>query len=209
MIKLLLERFEALSGREKFITVTALAVVLWGVGNSLIIQPNLETQKQIQQQVSNLEIQIEANRQAATQIERRGKIDPDQKNRDRLQSIGDKLADLQNQINKGSKQFVPPERMAMTLHTILKQHQLNLLKLETLPVTSLTDSENQSSIYRHGLTITFSGNYFAVLNYLKSLEAQPWHFYWESLLYKVTEYPVAEVTITIHTLSFEEDWLSV
>ena len=47
------------------------------------------------------------------------------------------------------------------------------------------------------------------VNYLKSLESLPWRFSWDSVDYQVKQYPVAETTLRLYTLSFEENWLGL
>ncbi len=56
-------------------------------------------------------------------------------------------------------------------------------------------------VYRYPLAITFSGDYFDTLSYLKKLESMPWRPVWELLEYEVTDYPQAKVTLQIYTLS--------
>jgi MSHA biogenesis protein MshJ len=59
------------------------------------------------------------------------------------------------------------------------------------------------------MVITLQGDYFSTLNYLKSLETLPWRIHWDSIAYRVTEYPLAETRIQVYTLSFDEDLLGV
>jgi MSHA biogenesis protein MshJ len=102
--------------------------------------------------------------------------------------------------------------MAVALSDILnRNNQLTLIKLDTLPITTLLKSKQPqlNPIYKHGLTITFSGSYLDTFNYLKALESMPWHFIWESIDYQVKDYPIAETTLRVHTLSFKESWLGV
>ena len=46
-------------------------------------------------------------------------------------------------------------------------------------------------------------------NFLKKIEQKSWHIEWGQLTYKVIEYPKAQVTITIYTLSDDEGWIGV
>jgi MSHA biogenesis protein MshJ len=64
-------------------------------------------------------------------------------------------------------------------------------------------------IYRHPLRLEFEGAYFDVLAYLAELERGPWEFGWRQLNYQVREYPVAEVTLEIETLSREKSSIGV
>jgi MSHA biogenesis protein MshJ len=108
--------------------------------------------------------------------------------------------------------LVPPQLMSVALSDILNQNNhLTLIKLDTLPVTTLLESKTSQAnpIYKHGLAITFAGSYLDTLNYLKALESLPWHFIWESIDFQVKNYPIAETTIKVYTLSFKEIWLGV
>ena len=66
-----------------------------------------------------------------------------------------------------------------------------------------------SGVYKHGVVLHLRGDYFRVLNLIKSLENLSWKFYWESLDYKVVDYPDAEIELRVFTLSSEEGLLGV
>lgn len=211
MTNALLEKFNNLTAREKNIFFATLLVVVWSAWDSYVYQPIITKQDQLTSELSTLKIQLSAQLQAATQIEAIGKIDPNQANKKKLTEVKSHLQKLKQQLDIGDKKFVPADLMAGVLHDMLKQNTgLNLVNLETLPVTTLSESSQQQSwVYRHGLSITLSGNYFNTLNYLKSLESLPWRFNWDTIDYQVIEYPVAETTLNVYTLSFEENWLGL
>lgn len=64
-------------------------------------------------------------------------------------------------------------------------------------------------IYKHGVVLEFQGDYLSTVKYLQSLEALPWKFYWDGMAYKVQEYPKAQVTVNVFTLSLEKGWIGV
>jgi MSHA biogenesis protein MshJ len=112
---------------------------------------------------------------------------------------------LRTQTQALNNTFVPPALMANALSHLLKQNnQLTLIKLETLPV-----KPQPPLVYQHGLVLHFSGNYSDTLAYLTALEAMPWNFVWDSIDYRVKDYPIAEITLRVHTLSLEKSWLDV
>jgi len=211
MTNALLERFNGLTAREKTIFFSTLLIVVWGAWDAYIYQPIKTKQEQLTNELNTTNIQLSAQQQAATQIEALGKIDPDQANKHKLTEVKLELQKLKQQLDIGDKKFVPAGLMAEVLRNMLKQNTgLKLIRLETLPVTTLSESSQQQSwVYRHGLSITLSGNYFNTLNYLKSLESLPWRFNWDSIDYQVMEYTVAKTTINVYTLSFEENWLGL
>ena len=205
-----IERFESLTSREKIMVAAAFAAILWGGLNKLIIQPNLIRQNQLTQELASLQSQLSSTQQAEDHLLNNSQVDPNQLNRENLNDFKIRFEQQLNKIKIGNKRFVSPQLMAKALRDVLLQnYQLKLVKLDTLPASPLTGTAQSYAVYQHGLAITFSGRYFDTLEYLQSLEALPWRFYWDSIAYKVKEYPDAEITIKVYTLSFEKDWLSV
>ncbi len=207
----LLERFNQLSLREKTMVLATLIVVLWGILDTLIYQPLSTEKKQLSSELSTIQAQVSTQQQMAAEIESIGKINPNALNSQQLQAMKAEIKQLKQKVSEGDKQFVPAHLMTEVLGNILKQNSgLELVKLETLAVSTLSESDKDNNwVYRHGLSYTFSGNYFNTLNYLKALEALPWRFNWDSINYQVKEYPIAEVTLRVYTLSFEENWLGL
>jgi len=211
MKETLIARFELLSLREKLFVGIALLAALWMGIEKLYLQPIWQHQKQLHGEISQLDNQIKELVAAKIQIEAQGKNNPNQKNTQALNEVRAHLKRLKQKINLGTKQFVSSDSMSLVLAELLKQsHGLHVVHLEKLPVKSLSsDSPDQSWVFLHGISLTLTGNYQNTLHYLQAIEASPWRFLWHSIGYKVQEYPSAEITIEIYTLSFQEHWLRV
>jgi MSHA biogenesis protein MshJ len=211
MLNNLQEKFAALTQREKVIVVAAVLIGLWVGWDNFFYQPIQKKQQALQQKLSSLTQQITALQLAAIKLEGSSQIDPNLNNKLKLDQLKAEHSRLKELMMR-DKRLVPPQLMAVALSDILSQNdKLTLIKLDTLPVTTLLESKQPQSnpIYKHGLTITFSGSYLDTLNYLKALESLPWHFVWESIDYQVIDFPTAETTIRVYTLSFKESWLGV
>ena len=211
MLNNLQEKFEALTKREQIIIVGAVLVGFWVAWDSFFYQPVQKKQLALQQQLTGLKQQITDQQLIAIKLENSSHTDPNLDNRNKLNTLKAEYNRLQ-ELMMHDKSLVPQQLMAVALSDILSQNnQLTLIKLDTLPVTTLLESKQAQSnpVYKHGLTITFSGSYLNTLNYLKALESLPWHFVWESITYQVKDYPTAETTIRVYTLSFKESWLGV
>lgn len=211
MLNNLQEKFAALTQREKVIVVAAVLIGLWVGWDNFFYQPIQKKQQALQQKLSSLTQQISALQLAAIKLEGSSQIDPNLNNKLKLDQLKAEHSRLKELMMR-DKRLVPPQLMAVALSDILTQNnKLTLIKLDTLPVTTLLESKQPQSnpIYKHGLTITFSGSYLDTLNYLTALESLPWHFVWESIDYQVIDFPAAETTIRVYTLSFKESWLGV
>lgn len=120
---------------------------------------------------------------------------------------------------------MPPEKMIEVIGNILEeQHDLTLIEIKNLTEepkkevastaaestgTASTTAADHLSLYKHKIYIKFSGEYFAVLTYLQSLERLKWCLTWDELNYKVLAYPIAEVTLVVHTMSDKAGFLYV
>jgi MSHA biogenesis protein MshJ len=205
------EKFEALTKREQIIVIVAVLIGLWAGWDNFFYQPIKKKQQALQQKLTSLKQQITDQQLIAIQLENSPHTDPNLNNKLKLAELKAEHNRLQ-ELMMLDKSLVPPQLMAAALSDILTQNkQLTLIKLDTLPVTTMVEIKQPQAnpIYKHGLTITFSGSYRDTLNYLKALESLPWHFIWESIDYRVKNYPAAEATIRVYTLSFKDVWLGV
>ena len=64
-------------------------------------------------------------------------------------------------------------------------------------------------LFRHGVEMKLEGTYAEVLNWLRLLEEAPQKVLWGDVRYVVIEYPRAQVTLTVFTLSLDRSWLAI
>lgn len=210
MIKTLQTRFNSLTDREQLIFLVTFLILLWSAWDNLVYQSITDKTKQYATELKTLDNRLSAYQQTIIEIEILGKLDPNLSNKTKLQQLNARLEKLKSQLGKGEKKFVSAHKMASLLTDMLNQNNgLKLIALETLPATTLSKSDQQSWVYRHGLSLTLQGSFMDTVDYLKSLESLPWRFSWDSVDYQVKQYPVAETTLRLYTLSFEENWLGL
>jgi len=232
MIKAYWEKFtgtvDSLSLRERALIFTAAAFLLIFLVNTLLLDPLLARQKEmsaqvVQQQEKTKEIdaQIKALLQAK-------KINENSPQRQRLNQAKQQLAAGDEYIQGRTDRLVPPERMGALLEQMLnKNGRLQLVKLDTLPVKPLMEESEgikdgglanivplfpddaAKHIFKHGVQITVRGSYADMLDYLVALEHLPSQMFWGMAQLNVIKYPVAELTLTVYTLSLDKTWLRV
>jgi MSHA biogenesis protein MshJ len=66
-----------------------------------------------------------------------------------------------------------------------------------LPVSSPED--NLPAIYRHGLLMELRGDYLALLDYLRTVEAMPWGLFWEALEVRAQDSGPSRFVIRVFT----------
>jgi len=226
------DKIDDLSLRERALIFAATAFMLVSLVNALLLDPPLEQQKilsgQIVQQQEKMK-EIQAQIEALLQAKRSDESSPI---RQRLKQLQQEIAQGETYIKERQDHLVPAEKMPDLLEQVLRRDdRLQLVKLQTLPVTLLIekdanvgkdagkkegDQANASptaadgkQIFKHGVQITVRGNYLDKLNYLDALEHMPSQMFWGMAQMKVIQYPVAELTLTVYTLSLDKTWLLI
>ncbi|MEM6998854.1 MAG: hypothetical protein AAF419_03330 [Pseudomonadota bacterium] len=222
------EKIDGLSVRERGLIFLGLLFVLYSIWDAVLIAPLDNEQKTINAALNSKGAErfvLVQKIQGLSQPQ----VDPNEENREKLKSLRSRLVNVQADLESSTTNLVSPQDMPKILETVLhKTAGLSLdglnstgaapliAKEESLPATeSVSETEtkitpkNIDNAYRHGFRIQFTGDYFSTVSYLKSLEELEWGFYWENMEYEVSEYPEANVSIEIFTLSLKPEWIGV
>lgn len=120
------------------------------------------------------------------------------------------LNNKENTLVSNSTELLSSHQTSKVLYDLLiNNNKLNLLQLKNTPPKEVLLPKSNLKVFEHGVMIKFSGDYFSTMNYLQAIEKLPWKIFWDKLEYKVTQYPTAEITLYIHTVSIEDNWIHV
>jgi len=224
-------KIDSLSLRERVLIFSAAAFLLVALINGVMLDPLFGQQKRMsdqlvqqQEKIKEIHAQIEALLQAK-------KSEESSPQRQRLKQLRQRLAEGEAYVRGRKDRLVQADRIAGLLEQVLSRNgRLQLVKLQTLPVTPLVeeaDSKNAGrtdvadgrtdagpeaagkQIFKHGVRITVRGSYPDMLEYLVALERLPSRMFWGMAQMTVVKYPVAELTLTVYTLSLDKTWLRV
>jgi MSHA biogenesis protein MshJ len=162
------------------------------------------------------------------QIDAMAKAKKDAENSPLIQQVNQlkqQLAEGETYLNDRRDKLVPQEKMAKLLELVLNRNgHLQLIALQTLPVSPLIEAENikpgevpveaktavqERQIFKHGVQITVRGSYADLTEYLSSLEHLPARMFWGMAKMNVVQYPTVELTLTLYTLSMDKVWMQV
>jgi len=217
------ERLEALSERERGMALLVVIVLLYTMLDALLLTPLLAEQKALLVKEQQANQQLEMVSLALIAMAERQIQDPDRETRVRIDAAKAEIGHIDTALFEFSKQLIPPREMTHMLERVLKDEKgLKLISAESMRPTALMTGQpgkeesaegvvqsTMGGIYRHGLRLEIEGGYMQTLAYLRKLEQMPWKIYWDSVEYKVNRYPVARATITVNTLSFNENWIGM
>ena len=221
-------RMDALSLRERGMVFGATIAVLAFAGNTFVLAPQDAKQAALRTQIEQQQAAIAAIDGEITARVEGSRIDPDAQSRARLNTMQQEMGQLGSELLALEHGLVPPERMGPLVEGILRANgRLKLVSMRTLPAeplaapgtvlaapvaaagTAPAAGGDVPLLYRHGVEVTVRGNYLDMVDYMSALDAMPTRMFWGRARLDVETYPGARLTLTLHTLSLDRQWMKL
>lgn len=224
-------RMDALSLRERGMVFGATVAVLAFAGHTFVLAPQDAKQAALRTQIDQQQAAIAAIDGEITARVEGSRIDPDAQSRARLNTMQQEMGQLGSQLLALEHGLVPPERMGPLVDGILRANgRLKLVSMRTLPAEPLAAPDTTPAaaaapaasagaapaaasdvplLYRHGVEVTVRGNYLDMVDYMSALDAMPTRMFWGRARLDVETYPGARLTLTLHTLSLDRQWMKL
>lgn len=201
---------QQLPGRLGLLLVAALCLVLlldvaWLRSAGQQLGQLTETARITEARAADLAEALEA-------LDREVADDPDAGVRELVESRRGEIALIDEALREQAMELLDAGEMKQVLREIIAGvTRLRLVSLHSLPVEALllAESDGVPTLFRHGLNLELEGDYLALLEALKLLEAAPWRLYWSAVEVAVQEDGRRRFRLQLHTLSLREEWLRV
>lgn len=227
-LRLLLAKIDALDQRSRLLVTAAALAVIGLLGSRLLVAPLAAKATQLEVEIANARSDIakaDADLQHLADAKKRQNwefslIDPNAQTRERIESLKKEIASLNERMGSDIGSLIKPTEMVSVLKEVLaRETNLRLMRLESLEsdaVVAPPDTGNEKppsggepALYRHGFVLELEGDYLGSLNYLRTLEALPWRLLWDSVTLESAGYPLARMTLKVHTLSLQGHWMEL
>lgn len=217
-----------LSLRERILVLLVACSVIYVIWDTLLLskfEQQYQQQLSQQQQLGNQQQEIDT---AIIQTSKKIALSNDETDniKQEIDQTNQQIQQNEQQLAAVLNKLVPPTKITELLRSLLLDtHNLQLLSISNEPVKTITfnDSDNQNDnnqqteentqpialLYEHTTTIKLAGGYQQLYQYLIALENSEWVLFWDQLQYNVTEYPYAEITIRVHTISTDQHWIGL
>lgn len=214
----LAERIDALSLRERVLSLLAALAVIAALWNVALMDPLAAEQERKRERMSDLRSEIDSLNDQARKIVERGSRNPDRRLRRAISALQDEIAGLDERLSDITTGLIDPRDMPRVLEQVLtRETGLELIRLQKRGSEPLLEPREAGTsatgpgaqIYRHELELVFRGRYLQTLSYLRALDELPWRFFWRRLELDVVDWPTARVRIVVFTLGLEEGWIGV
>ncbi len=211
--------FDARASRERLVLLLGAGLGVYAVFTLVFLNPLLAKREELAASMAAVEHDLTSLQERARGVATQAAKGPQATFPARTGALKEELARLQAKLDLERAGLVPPQEARRVLEDLLAAEQeLQLVRLETLaprPLQEMADDETDARrpddpiLYRHDLRLEATGDYFATLRYLRSLEAQNSGLLLEGFDYRVEEHPRARIVLELYTLSFEKAWIGV
>lgn len=212
-LKTVLERYAALTLRERALISASLIAVVWLVWDWTLHRSIDRRMTAARSEVASLRERIVSEVAVAAQLQKSIEDDPNRKLAEEEHVLKERVAGLDMQLESLVGGFVEPSMMPVLLEDVVTHHNgVTLTRVANLPVEPVRQQEGGEivpGLYRHAMRLELHGGYFPIRDYLQELEDAPWRFSWRSLTYHVERFPDATVVLDLETMSREKNWLGV
>lgn len=205
----------ARSQRERVLLLVTGVVLIWSFMFNLYITPYSNKVADSNEELANLEQQFEGTHHELLLLQERVKKQNPIESSAEFQQLNAILLEHNKQLDTYRNKLISPEKVPFLLESMLKDFSgLTLINIETLaPTKLLKESEENNdkspSIYRQAIKMSFTGEYQDLLHYVKIIESLPYPLWWEALEFKITQFPQAQIVLTVYTLSEHVNWIGV
>ncbi len=204
--------FERRPSRERLVLAMSALVAVVFLFETLWWAPQREQLQQARAEIESLEEQKSVLSGELSALEQRESLDPDAALRQQLDVVEQKIAGLDEALQNRTLQILTPEQMPGVLRDLIDTTgRLRIVGIRSEPPQRLFEGVegNQTILYRHGLVLELEGEYLALLDCVRALEALPWRFYWLGIEVDADGSETADFRLHVYTVSLREEWIRV
>lgn len=211
-LRQLKNKTNALALRERVLVFLAVTTVLFMLWNLLLFAPQHAEREALNLQMQTIQRQLGVQAQEASVLASLIGTGTDANKMQQLTELEKENASLNDELAELALGLVPADDLLNVLKDVLEQSsKLTIRRIESLPpeelkLTSVNKSggTEMTGVINHAVVLSLEGSYFGLLDYLQGLEQLPWRFYWDSLKYRVSGYPLGNIELKVSTLTVEE-----
>ena len=218
-------RIDDLSIRERGFLLVGGITVLYFIWNAMLMQPLDLKRRQAQADLLNRGAELQELNTRMLEMQTQARDDPNIALKKELDALRQQLEEVESELGATTAHLIEPGQMAVVLQQVLQQTSgLELKSLSSLGSSPLVaakaagkpaagkkavsaGSAEVAPVFKHGLRIEFAGDFFETLQYLRDLESLDWKFFWDSIEFKVGDYPRANSAVTVYAISLADKWI--
>ncbi|MBS0286391.1 MAG: type II secretion system protein M [Proteobacteria bacterium] len=194
------------SQRERVLLLLTGMTIIWVIMFNGFISPSSNEMNDNSEEIQNIEQEYRASAHELGLVKAKLQKQINAQPNSEVLQLQDTLKVQKEKLNHYREKLIKPETVPFLLDKLLGDFAgLTLVNVQTLPPKEL----KTNTLYRHGIRLTFSGEYKDLLAYVKKVESLQYPLWWDDVEYKITQFPKATIVLTLYTLSEHENWIGV
>lgn len=202
------------SVREKSLILISVLVLVWFTAINFIIEPLFSRYDELTKDNEASNASIAAVNLQIESIQNKLASDPLAKLSVELDSLNiqhDKQIGL---LEAYQLSLLESDEMSDLIEEIASENKyLSLISLKSQLPEVILEQNNEGNksplLYKHAMSITLKGRYFALLQFMKKIEAKEESVLWGDIDYHVENYPNAVISFDIYTVSTDKEFIGV
>ena len=220
-VKQLMERFDGLSTRDRSALSIAIAVVIFFLVTVTLIAPDTIRRKDANTKLTNQKNELAGIQVKVGELTKQMQEDPVARQQARRDELRKQIDDVDRELAQVEK--AAPKMGSLVREMLATSPGVTIVSVKTLPVQVVIQptaakpgkpadpGQKQApaaaagaGVYRHGIEVGLRGNYLALLPYVERLQRSSARLTWSDVKLDVLAYPEAQLTITVFTLSGQQ-----
>lgn len=207
------QKFQERLPRERYLLIAVAAVLFWVILDALFLSPQREQRSMLGSQIDSQQRKLQEYQGKIGKLPNETAENPNVATQREIDRLNTSLSALEGKLGVVARSLIAGDLLFLALEDVLNQTQgLVLQSLHTLPMEKVFKPINGQrnsdvELFKHSIQLKVQGNYFPIVQYLKKLEALPYHFYWEKLDYRIDENGIWGATLEVYTLSMDSNSL--
>lgn len=204
------EQVNSRSLRERVLLLTSVVMLIFILWRNLVFNYLTESTDQIISNKERLLTQIHLMQGQIENLSEAIKNDSFTTLEQKLKYSIAKNITLKEKINQYIAGIESSGDMITILKSLLSEEEnLKVEKIESLEDHPIFSEKSEVYLYNKGIRLEFEGNYISTALFLEKLEKSDIKILWDTLTYQVTQYPIAKITVVVHTIGTQKGWLHV
>ncbi|MCK7458957.1 Type II secretory pathway component [Idiomarina aminovorans] len=201
------ETFNAMPGRQRALLSLASFLMITLPLMSYVISPTLEQSKALSVENTRIASQIEQSEQLEQDVQAQLANDIDAPLRAEIKQLKQRLAQAKGDFSQ-SQVLLPAQQRKQFLKSVLRfASELGMDSLEAKEPTVVFET-GSIKLYQHAVQAEFTGRFFAISDFVDTLQKEYPNVQWARFDYQVGDYPTATVTIVWYLLSTDKEFIS-
>lgn len=211
-LKLLAERINALSLRERGLLLLAVVAIIFLAWDFTFLQPLGERRESVSEELQAVRARVDDLTGSLQELAGSRSRDPNRELERQRDALTEEVRALETRLaERHAGVATARDSIGVLAGLLARQAGVDVVSLENLEPERLMNSAGDPvpGLYIHRVRIVIESDFAGIGDYLQRTETLPQGVFWEAMRLSVPDWPTNRVELTLFSISLNEQWLGV